>query len=50
VLNDEGKPKIIYNFQNGFPVKWDGPALNVMGDTIATETLEIAHEYLNVIG
>lgn len=49
LLNDSGKVVKIFRFERGIPVKWEGPTLNVMNDSIATETLEIAHEGLTVI-
>ncbi|MBR4986006.1 MAG: phage tail protein [Proteobacteria bacterium] len=42
------KPVQVIKFKNAIPVKWDGPALNVSQDAIATETLELAHEGLTV--
>ncbi|HSJ57006.1 MAG TPA: phage tail protein [Anaerolineae bacterium] len=32
-----------WNIVGGFPVKWEGPALNVENSQVAIETLEIAH-------
>jgi phage tail-like protein len=32
-----------WDFLKGFPVKWEGPALNVESSQAAVETLEIAH-------
>lgn len=48
ILNDAHKPVQRISFKNAIPVKWDGPALNVNQDAIATETLELAHEGLTV--
>jgi len=49
LLDDSGATKLTYKFKDGIPVKWDGPALSVMQDAIATESLEIAHEGLEVV-
>ena len=49
LLDDNGKVVKTFHFERGVPVKWEGPTLNVMNDSIATETLEIAHEGLKVI-
>ncbi len=46
ILDDAGKVAKTYLFKNAVPVKWDGPALSVMQDAIATESLELAHEGL----
>ena len=32
-----------WSFREAFPVKWQGPTLNAAGNSVATETLEIAH-------
>lgn len=37
-----------YKIMNALPVNWSGPALNVMQDAIATESLELAHEGLTL--
>lgn len=49
ILGDDGK-KVVkqFKFKNGIPVKWDGPSLSVSSDAIATESLEIAHEGLEL--
>lgn len=49
ILDDAGEEALEYAFTNGIPVKWDGPALSVSQDAIATETLEIAHEGLTSV-
>lgn len=48
ILDDAGEVVHKYKFVNAFPVKWDGPSLNVMQDAIATESLELAHEGLTI--
>jgi phage tail-like protein len=35
-----------WNVTDGFPVKWEGPSLNVESSQVAIETLEIAHHGL----
>ena len=44
VLDLEGQEKVRWNFINGWPTKWDGPDFTSKGNEIAIETLEIAHE------
>jgi len=36
----------VFQFVNGFPAKWEGPALDASKNEIAIESLEIAHEGL----
>ena len=48
ILGDDGAPVKTYTLDRALPVKWDGPSLNVMQDSIATESLELAHEGLKV--
>jgi phage tail-like protein len=46
-LLDEGRNKVLsWSFHDGWPVKWEGPALNAKTSEVAIETLEIAHEGL----
>ena len=49
ILGDDLKPVMKYKCDNAVPVKWDGPSLNVMSDAIATESLELAHEGLEIV-
>ena len=37
-----------WNVNDGFPVKWEGPTLNVESSQVAVETLEIAHHGLTM--
>jgi len=37
-----------WNVAEGFPVKWEGPSLNVESNQVAIETLEIAHHGLTL--
>lgn len=49
VLRDEaGKDVLRWNFFEGWPVKWEGPALNAETNEVAIETLEIALERLEL--
>jgi phage tail-like protein len=45
----DGKPVATWNFTNGWPSKWDGPALNASATDVAVETLVIAHEGLQLV-
>jgi phage tail-like protein len=49
ILLDEARnPALRWNFREGWPSKWDGPALNGKTSEVAIETLEIAHEGLEL--
>jgi phage tail-like protein len=46
-LLDEGRNKVMsWSFHDGWPVKWEGPALSAKTSEVAIQTLEIAHEGL----
>jgi phage tail-like protein len=44
LLDDKGVEKMRWNFVNAWPTKWTGPSFNAMGNAVAIEALEIAHE------
>jgi phage tail-like protein len=44
VLDTQGRERVRWNFRNGWPTKWDGPDFTSKGNDVAIETLEIAHE------
>ena len=47
VLLDEARNEALrWNFREGWPSKWEGPALNAKTSEVAVETLEIVHEGL----
>lgn len=49
VLLDEARQEALrWNFREGWPSKWEGPALNGKTSEVAVETLEIAHEGLEL--
>ena len=48
VLKRRGQEVKRWNFYNAWPSKWDGPDLNAEGNDIAIETLELAHEGLEL--
>jgi phage tail-like protein len=49
VLLDEARQEALrWNFREGWPSKWEGPALNGKTSEVAIETLEIAHEGLEL--
>jgi phage tail-like protein len=44
-LLDEGRNKVLsWSFHDGWPVKYEAPALNAKTSEVAIQTLEIAHE------
>ncbi len=50
LLDEARQPALRWNFTNGWPVKWEGPAMNGKTSEVAIETLEIAHEGLELEG
>lgn len=48
LLNEARQPALRWNFTAGWPVKWEGPAMNGKTSEVAIETLEIAHEGLEL--
>jgi phage tail-like protein len=43
VLDPAGKTVAMWNLMGVFPMRWTGPSLDVSGNQVATETLELAH-------
>jgi len=48
LLDAERTPVVRWNFREGWPAKWEGPTLKAAGNEVAIETLEIAHEGLEL--
>lgn len=48
LMNEARQPALRWNFREGWPAKWEGPALNSKTSEVAIETLEIAHEGLEL--
>jgi len=48
LLADDHTPAGRFRFHAGWPAKWEGPALNAKSSEVAIETLEIAHEGLEI--
>jgi len=48
LLDEARKPALRWNFTAGWPAKWEGPAMNGKTSEVAIETLEIAHEGLEL--
>lgn len=44
LLDRAGQERLRWNFVNAWPTKWDGPDFNAEGNDVAIETLELAHE------
>ena len=42
-LDTEGNPICTWNLDGVYPVRWNGPSLDIGNTQIATETLELAH-------
>jgi phage tail-like protein len=49
ILLDEARNEVLrWTFRNGWPVKWEGPDLDASSSEVAIETIEIAHEGLEL--
>jgi phage tail-like protein len=48
LLNEEHSPVMVWKVLNAFPVKVEGPQLKASGNEVAIETIELAHEGLEV--
>ena len=49
-LLDEARQSIMrWNFREGWPSKWEGPALNAKNNEVAIESMEIAVEGLELV-
>jgi phage tail-like protein len=46
--DDAGNERIRWNIKNCWPVKWSGPSFDATSDAVAIETLELAHEGVEV--
>jgi phage tail-like protein len=45
ILLDEQRQEVArWNLRRAWPTKWSGPSLNALGNEVAIETLELAHE------
>jgi len=45
VMQDEAREEVLrWNFREGWPCKWEGPALNAKNNEVAIESMEIAME------
>nr|WP_221382010.1 phage tail protein [Actinoplanes polyasparticus] len=44
LLDEARQPALQWTFREGWPSKWEGPALNAKNNDVAIESLEIAHE------
>jgi phage tail-like protein len=48
LLDEQRQPVLRWLLRNAFPVKIEGPELNATGNEVAIETLELAHEGLEI--
>src|SRR5690349_10337564 len=48
LLNEEHQPVMVWKVINAFPVKLDGPGLKAAGNEVAIESIELAHEGLEL--
>ncbi len=50
LLDEARDPSVIWFFRRGLPIKYTGPSLNATQNTVAIETIEIAHEGIYQVG
>ena len=48
LLNENHDPVMVWTVLNAFPVKVEGPQLKAAGNEVAIESIEVAHEGLEV--
>jgi len=48
LLDDQRNEVLRWNFRDGWICKWEGPTLNAKSNEVAIETIEIAHEGLEL--
>jgi phage tail-like protein len=48
LLDAQRSPVVRWNFYNAWICKWEGPALSAQSNEVAIETMEIAHEGLEL--
>ena len=48
LLNEEHQPVMVWKVMNAFPVKLEGPQLKASGNEVAIESIELAHEGLEL--
>ena len=46
LLDSEGNEKWRWSFERAYPVQWTGPELGADGNTVAVESIELAHNGL----
>jgi phage tail-like protein len=49
LLNEAREPALKWNFREGWPSKWEGPAFNAKNSDTAIEKMEITHEGLELV-
>ena len=50
LLGPDGQPVRSWAFAEAYPIKWTGPTLNAGSSQVATESLEIVHAGLQLVG
>jgi phage tail-like protein len=48
LLDESHAPVMVWKLQNAFPVKVEGPGLKASGNEVAIESIELAHEGLEL--
>ena len=48
LINEQHRPVMVWKIHHAFPMKVEGPDLNASGNEVAIESIEIAHEGLEL--
>lgn len=48
LLDESRQPALTWNFREGWPSKWEGPAMNAKNNEVAIESMEIAVEHIEL--
>jgi phage tail-like protein len=49
MYNEQLEKIRVWSFKNAYPVKWTGPQFNSAQSTVATESIEIVHDGIQVV-
>jgi phage tail-like protein len=49
IIGPTGEDEIRFHIKSAYPIKWSGPELKAMGSEVASETLELVHEGLEIV-
>jgi phage tail-like protein len=47
-MDQDGNRAVSWNFRDAYPVKWSGPELRGDSNSVAVESIELAHHGISV--